>query len=269
MFEKRKIILVIGVLMVLTAISGLSYSITVYDQSRAVYSEAREEYLSKGSDEVREDAGKAGSPELTLSEDTAGSSEWWDQAEVDIDSLSAEYPEAVGWIWFEDGSISYPLMFSGDNGKYLFTDYKGDESRSGAIFIDEGSSPDLSDPHTLIYGHNMKDGSMFGSLKYFRTDGDYYKDHRYFQIITKDHKYRYLVFSYKEVPSDHMVYDVYGSDGAGLEEYLKEMEGSRPEGSVSVNDIDGSDSYVTLSTCTAANEKRFIVCGIRIDERAK
>ncbi|MCR4590013.1 MAG: class B sortase [Lachnospiraceae bacterium] len=246
----------------------MSYAISEYEQSREIYSEAEEDYLTTGSEEAQDEAAEADSVCLTVSSGSAGHSEWWDRADADIKSLSGRYPEAVGWIWFEDGSISYPLMFSGDNGKYLFSDYTGNESRGGAIFVDEGSSPDLSDPHTLIYGHNMKDGSMFGSLKNFRTDSDYYRDHRYFQIITADHKYRYLIFAFKEVPSDHMVYDVYGSEGKGLDRYLKEMEACSPEDYVPEDDLDISDYFITLSTCTAADEDRFIVCAVRTDEYA-
>ena len=71
-------------------------------------------------------------------------------------------PDVVGWIYFENDDLSYPVLYSGDNDKYLRTTIDGSDATAGAIFIEGGNSPDFQDQNTIVYGHNMRNLSMFG-----------------------------------------------------------------------------------------------------------
>ncbi len=122
--------------------------------------------------------------------------EWWEYAKVDLGKLSAEYPETVGWIWFEELDLSYPILQAQDNEKYLHTAYDGTESIAGAIFLDCNAAPDFSDSYSVIYGRNMRDLSMFGQLKLYETDKTFYEDHQYFLIYTGNKIYRYQIIEY-------------------------------------------------------------------------
>jgi SrtB family sortase len=178
--------------------------------------------------------------------------------------LKAEYPEVVGWIYFENENISYPIMYSGDNDKYLRTTYTGEKAKAGAIFIDGESTPDFTDPHSLIYGHNMRDLSMFGRLRYYLTNPDYYQDHQYFQISTEDKVYRYQIFAYEEVADNHDVFWVFGKEPKGYYKMLKEIEqGSYCNSGITTNE---SDHVITLATCTNKDEERLLVSAVRMDE---
>ena len=116
---------------------------------------------------------------------------WYHDIDVDFAGLKEQNEDIVGWIYFEDEeSISYPLLYSGDD-YYLRRNYLKEEETAGSIFIDENNSPDLDDAHTLIYGHNMRNGSMFGKLNLYKTEEDYFENHRYFQLITEAGAYRY------------------------------------------------------------------------------
>ena len=93
---------------------------------------------------------------------------------IDFDGLKQENPETVGWIEIPSAGISYPVVQAEDNEKYLTTGFDGNESKSGAIFLDYKSQPDMMGYHTIIYGHHMRDGSMFANLVDFK-DADYFE----------------------------------------------------------------------------------------------
>ncbi len=98
--------------------------------------------------------------------------DWWaTDVKVEFDKLKAENPDAIGWIRFDNQDelgINYPILYSGDNQKYLRTDLHGNSHIAGCIFLEGLNKSDFSDYYNIIYGHNMNDGSMFGSLKNIR-----------------------------------------------------------------------------------------------------
>ena len=194
---------------------------------------------------------------------------WYEQISVDLEGLQAAYPDVAGWIYFENESISYPVLYSGDNEKYLRTAYTGKAANAGAIFLDGENTRDFSDPHTLIYGHNMKNLSMFGRLRYYRTDKDYYEGHKYFQIFTGGYIYRYEIFAYGQVSADDSIYYVYGADPGNdkLRALLKELKGMAPQGSSAEPGV--NDHLITLSTCTGDGDVRMIVSAVRVDEHRR
>lgn len=191
---------------------------------------------------------------------------WYDMIEVDLEGLKKVNSEIVGWIFFENEDISYPVLQGPDNDKYMRTTYDGKSATAGSIFMDAASDGDFSDYHTLIYGHNMKNLSMFGKLKYYRTDAAYFDEHKYFQIITENGKYRYEVIACKEVEETSALYTTYKTAGAGFYDFVAQeilsKNSIRPEAKVN------SDSHViTLSTCTAQDTRRLIISAVRVDEQ--
>ena len=106
---------------------------------------------------------------------------------IDIRALQSQIPGIVGWIYQEDTQINYPIMYkAGDNDYYLKHDAMGGKSSFGSIFMDGRNNPAFSDKNTIIYGHNMKNGAMFGSLKKYVTDKSYYTEHPTFWIVTAE-----------------------------------------------------------------------------------
>lgn len=97
--------------------------------------------------------------------------------------ISDIYEDVVGWIDFDTLPISYPLMQGEANQDYLRTTYSGAKATAGSIFVEFMNSADLEDRHTIIYEHNMKDGSMFGRLKEYLSP-DFLEENRYFTIYT-------------------------------------------------------------------------------------
>jgi SrtB family sortase len=188
----------------------------------------------------------------------------WNTADIDLKQLMDAYPEMVGWVYFEDGHISYPIMQTSDNEKYRNLDYMGGEAPTGAIFLDYRSAADFTDANSIIYGHNMKDGTMFGSLREYRKDPAYYSDHMYFQVITPDKAYRYLIFEYMDVAENYVLYD-YVSDAAL--EFVKDAEPVRIKSYMdSEIPVKEDSKVVTLSTCTRKDDLQFVVLGVLVEE---
>ena len=119
----------------------------------------------------------------------------------------------------------------------------------------------------VIYGHNMRDKSMFGKLKYYVQDPDYFENHQYFQIHTADKVYRYHIFAIEEVGDDDDVYYTYGSDP---EKYygtlISLIQNSQVENRIAPESL---EHMVTLSTCTSSDDRRLIICAARVDEEDK
>lgn len=108
---------------------------------------------------------------------------------IDFEALLAENPDTVAWIDFPGQDVSYPIVQSEDNSHYLEYSFEGIKSAYGAIFLDYRNQGLMNDGNTVIYGHNMKNGSMFGFLKKYREQ-DYYEKYPYFDIYTPGQAYR-------------------------------------------------------------------------------
>ena len=103
---------------------------------------------------------------------------------IDFDSLRSINEDVIGWIYMEAlPEISYPVVQGEDNNFYLHQTYEKNYNFAGTIFIDYENKRDFSDCNTLVYGHNMKNGSMFGMLKKYRADETLYNTSKYFFIF--------------------------------------------------------------------------------------
>ena len=179
-----------------------------------------------------------------------------------VKELHEEYEEVIGWILFDDVDISYPVMQSADNTYYLNHTYSGTENPSGSIFMEAANSPDFQDCHTIIYGHNMKDLSMFGKLRNYKKEG-FYEDHSTFRIYTLDQVYRYQIFAYYDIDMDSELYTVGFSPDPAFESFISSMyRHSYLDTGVMA---DSEDKIVTLSTCSREGE-RFVLNAKRMDE---
>ena len=182
---------------------------------------------------------------------------------MDFASLQAINPDVKGWLYIEALDISYPIVQGADNDEYLHTTYEGNSNYAGSIFVDYQNSGDFSDCNTIVYGHNMKNQSMFGKLKFFK-ERESYKDSVYFWILTPEGNYRYQAFSafYTDAVSD--AYTLFSGPGEAFTQYQADMA-ARSEIPLEVPAMDENSKIVTLSTCAARDSsQRFVVQGVRI-----
>ena len=202
------------------------------------------------------EAGKApaGAVSDGLPESSGGAEE--SGVEIDFSYLKEMNPDIVGWLLFDSGEISYPVLQGADNTEYLDTMADGAKNDAGSIFIDALCGADFEDMHTILYGHNRRDRTMFGRLKLYATDPSYYKENRFFTIYTQKDAFRYEVFAWYEAAEDDAVYQVrFAADNAFAEFAAQMKKRSYQDTGVSV---DGTDKIVTLSTCSSSG-RRFLV----------
>ena len=177
--------------------------------------------------------------------------------EIDFDSLIQKYPDVIGWIYCENTPINYPVVQADDNDHYLYRTYNGQDNKAGSIYADFRNSADFSDLNTLIYGHNMKNDSMFGTLKdYYKQE--YYNEHPVIWLLTPEKNYRLDLLAGKIVDVSSDAYTLF-EDGDEFSEHVKWlMKRSSFEANV---DAESVERIVTLSTCTSAgdDDERYIV----------
>ena len=135
-------------------------------------------------------------PDETVSEDPVVEEEKFDVSwpQVDFEHLLQINPDVVGWIYIENTDINFPVVQAADNEYYLTRMVDGTWNSSGSIFLDASAAADLSDQHSIIFGHNMKNGTMFASLMNYK-DLAYFEEHPEILLLTPTCNYLIRIFS--------------------------------------------------------------------------
>jgi len=235
-----KVFLALGLVIIVGSMSGFLYIFMDYQSSNSLYSELNSSYININ-EQVSDDS-------------------WDSMIDVDFDSLQQINPDVVAWIYVEGTDISYPILYAGDDETYLRTTMEGESAKAGSIFLEGYNYPDFKDSHSIIYGHNMRNLSMFGTLKYYKSEEGYLDEHKYFQIITPDSKMRYEIFSYFDTEAASWVYAVPYSDCEEFDDYISELLRHSYE-VVDTEAVTSADRVVTLSTCSTSG-MRFTVHGV-------
>jgi len=181
---------------------------------------------------------------------------------VDFDALREVNSDIVAWIRFDEPSvINYPVVKGKDNSEYLKKTISGFDNTYGSIFMNCDNSGDFKDFNTIVYGHRMKNKTMFGALDNYK-ERDFWKQYPYFYIYTPDGaELKYRIFANGTVNQESQSYQYGFADDADKQAFLDYTKGALSyDNSVEVTI---SDRIVTLSTCTAASDSnRYIVCGV-------
>ena len=121
-------------------------------------------------------------------------------------SLNEAYPNAIGWLYIPNTRISYPVMQGEDNEYYLNHDFDGSPLKAGSVFLDCRCENRFMNPVNILYGHNMKNGSMFAQVTSYTTDS-FFEAHRYGWLSTPETVYRIDFFACSIVRSDDRLYN--------------------------------------------------------------
>lgn len=189
---------------------------------------------------------------------------WTSPLEINFKELEAINKDVAGWIYMEAlPDISYPIVQGNDNDFYLHHTYKKESLFAGSIFVDCKNTKDFSDQNTIVYGHNMKNGSMFGQLKKYKKQETVDKS-LYFWIITPDDAYKYKIFSIYTANVDGDTYTLIKGPGKKTIEYGNSMK-AKSNINMGEYNFKETDKIVTLSTCTGDSSTRFVIQGVRIE----
>ena len=182
------------------------------------------------------------------------------RANQSVVDLQALYPDAVGWLGIPGTAIDYPFAQSGDNDHYLHHDLDGKQSAAGSLFIDYRNPGDFSGFNTIIFGHNMKNGAMFGTLQKF-NDEAFFNANKTGVIFLAGATFEVEIFAYAVVrPNDPVIYSAAYANEAEKQVFLDYVSAAarhyRNIGETA------SDHFVTLSTCSYEfNNGRMVLIG--------
>ncbi|MCQ2547630.1 MAG: class B sortase [Clostridia bacterium] len=180
--------------------------------------------------------------------------------DVDFKALEKTNDGVKAWIYSPKTIINYPVVKGEDNDYYLNHNFSKDSAACGALFIDKDNNGDFQDFLTIIYGHRMRDGSMFASLGNYLKQ-DYYDKHNYMVLRTKSKAYKLELFAGNIIEGHSEYYDLSRYTNNEVKEaFIKEIVDNssfKSDVSVGVN-----DRIVCLSTCTyEIDNGRYVLFG--------
>lgn len=246
---KRKLYFVLMILLALVFVvstAGAGMTLYEYHQADKEYGDLQNRYIARTPNQT-ENEGDSATPK-----DTAPIS-------VDFEALLKENSDIIGWLYCENTPINYPVVQTKDNDYYLRRDLNGKYLRTGTLFADFRCSAVGTGQIHIIYGHNMKNSSMFGTLLNYGKQ-EYYSAHPVIYYLTPENDYKIELFSGFTANSSSDIYRTEIGEAADFEAFLQGIiSKSTFTSNVSVS---GNDKIVMLSTCSYEfNNARYVVFG--------
>lgn len=239
------VLLLFAIGLFLFALSQL-IPILLEDREAATIHENFQEY-------VKIEAPSTSMPDVTV---PAGDSA--PKLQIDFVGLQEQNPDIIGWLYCPDTVINYPILQGEDNSYYLSHSPDKKSLRHGSLFIDYQNDP-FSDDNTLLYGHRMNDGSMFGSLPSYEN-AEYYESHPVFYLYTPQKNYRVNLFSGYKAETDDTCYTLNFSESE-FASFLSKAQ-SRSFFSAPITPSP-ADKIITFSTCVQGDDTlRFVLLGV-------
>ena len=179
--------------------------------------------------------------------------------DIDFDALRKTNSDIVGWIYYESTDMDYPVVQGKDNDYYLHIAFDDKWALAGTLFVDAITEDAFNQFNTIIYGHHMQDGSMFGDLKKLKKK-EYCDKHPQMELITPDGKYHLMIWAFLNQPSDSQVYLTNIHDRKEKQAYIDFIE-SAADYTTDV-EVSPEDRLVVLSTCAYEyQDARYMVIG--------
>lgn len=243
---------------VLAAAAAVLLVAAVICGGMAYYRYWQEEHAGSRYEEIREEAG-TGVPEEEPAQETE---EEPVSIPIDFDALIQRNPEVYAWITIPGTAIDYPVLQSEtDNSYYLTHTIDRTQSPEGAIYTENYNSRDFEDPNTVIYGHDMKNGSMFQNLLYYQ-DRSFFDTNREVIVYTPDAIRRYRIFAAYVYDDRHLMQSFDFNDREAFARYLNGILSIRDMNSCIdiATEIGEDDKILTLSTCYGLqDDARYLV----------
>lgn len=188
---------------------------------------------------------------------------------VNIPEIQKEMPDVYGWIEIPGTKVDYPIVqHPDDNSYYLDKTPDGQSNQEGSIFSERYNKKDFSDPVTVLYGHNMKNGDMFGELHRYE-DRDFFREHRTIHIYTEKKMLEYEVFAATLFDNRHILQSYDFTSEEVLMQYIREVRGvhdMRSYYDTSIQ-IEKDDHILVLSTCHGMGSNyRYLIQAVLVNE---
>lgn len=201
----------------------------------------------------------------TLTENTT----FQTREDLDFTALQERNADIYAWIEVPGTNIDYPIVqHPTDNAYYLTHTIDHSKTTAAAIYTENYNQKDFEDHHTVIYGHNMKNGSMFKTLHNFE-DYDFFQEHRDVIIYMPDQTRYYQIFAAYTYDNRHLLYNYDCEDAEEFQSYLDtEIFSNKDFGAYIDHDIEvtAEDHIITLSTCVNSGDskRRYLVQAVLV-----
>lgn len=172
------------------------------------------------------------------------------ERKIDFEKLRSQNQDIAGWIYIKGTSIDYPIVQGKDNEEYLHQDFNKKKSSSGTIFLDKSCNKDFTSDNNIIYGHHMKNGTMFAQLLKFR-EKSFLKKHNEIILYTPDKTIHLKVISAYAKKAQNKI-PVTFADDKQKKEYRKKIE-SMSEQTIKTSNKKNQRIY-TFVTCSYEKE---------------
>ncbi|MCI9336914.1 MAG: class B sortase [Lachnospiraceae bacterium] len=185
---------------------------------------------------------------------------------VDFQALQAVNEDVCGWLYCGGTPINYPVLQGEDNDAYLHHSYDKAYAGAGSIFVEALNSRDFADANTIVYGHHMRDGSMFACLDKWAQEG-FYESHPVAWLLTPKQDYRIDLFAGYTTSGYSDTYTIFTGPCGELEEYLERSMGQSDFASGIPKEAatDPQNRYVVLSTCAYVfTDARYVLHGVLV-----
>ena len=188
---------------------------------------------------------------------------------IDWEGLEYENPDIYAWIYIPNTNVDYPILQPPTEQSY-YLDHNIDHSEGypGCIYTHLRNNKDWSDPNTIIYGHNMRSGTMFASLHYYE-DGEFFNNNRYVYIYTPDQgTLVYEIFAARTGGDEDILGAYDFTNEETFKSYIYTILNSRDMSGHIRNDVtvDTTDHIITLSTCTGDSSTRLLVEAVLLND---
>lgn len=192
---------------------------------------------------------------------------------IDFETLQDVNPDIKAWITIPNTQIDYPVMQNTSATEehdtyYLDHTVEGASGLPGAIYIEPINADDFTDSNTVIYGHNMKNGTMFGDLHKFEDD-TFFEENQYVYIVTPEKSLVYQVFAVIIYDDRHITGSYGVNDVDAYQAFLDSLEENRNMGDMFREGVEVTteDRIITMSTCIKdKSENRLLVEAVLVDE---
>lgn len=181
---------------------------------------------------------------------------------MNFEKLKQENSDTVAWLKVENTNIEIPVVQAKDNSYYLTHNFNKKYNVAGWVFADYKNKFDETDKNIVVYGHNMRDDSMFGSLKNVIKEEWYdNKDNQYITFITENEYQTYQIFSiYQAEKEDYYIQTEFSDDE--FSKFINTIK-QRSKKDFNVN-VSNEDTLLTLSTCANNNKYRVVLHSVRV-----
>lgn len=210
--------------------------------------------------------------EETLIQETEQTSEttkgFYTREDIDFDALQKLNPDIYAWIEVPGTNVDYPIVqHPTDNGYYLTHTVEHKKTTAASIYTERYNSKDFEDAHTVIYGHNMKNGSMFRTLHNFE-DYEFFEENRDIVIYMPEQTLYYEIFAAYTYDNRHLLNTYNCSEPEEFSEYLEEVFSIKDFGAFIDHEMEvtSKDRIITLSTCVNSGNsaQRYLVQAVLV-----